>query len=64
MLYQLVLEVQQWQEHLVCCSTQLLRAPHGGVFVIPVVTHPFAIYISYSCRCFGWNDALALLKNH
>nr|SUY25624.1 PTS system transporter subunit IIBC [Clostridioides difficile] len=46
MLYQLVLEVQQWPGALSMLFNAALRAPHGGVFVIPVVTHPFAYILA------------------
>nr|MBT2158858.1 PTS fructose transporter subunit IIC [Clostridioides difficile] len=41
-----------------------LRAPHGGVFVIPVVTHPFAYILAIAVGALVGMMLLALLKNH
>ncbi|HBF4083240.1 TPA: hypothetical protein KOG56_004026, partial [Clostridioides difficile] len=39
-----------------------LRAPHGGVFVIPVVTHPFAYILAITVGALVGMMLLALLK--
>ncbi|MDU2661834.1 MAG: hypothetical protein E7C54_13080, partial [Clostridioides difficile] len=39
-----------------------LRAPHGGVFVIPVVTHPFAYILAIAVGALVGMMLLALLK--